>query len=529
MSFIRQSLLILYVCCFSLLTYGQPFIQWQHCFGGSNQDFGNDIILTNDGGYALLAGAASSDGDVTGYHGGGLFDIWVIKLDSNFNMVWNKCYGNTATDAGFSINMTNDGGFIIGGQNSANGGDVTGNHGDADAWIIKIDSVGNIQWQKSFGSPYGDGCFYIEQTSDNGYIAACYAGTGGDVIVNYGIVDYWILKLDSAGNMQWQKTYGGSDIDYAKCVKQTIDGGYIIAGYTLSTDSNITFNHGNEDVWIIKTDSIGNIQWQKCYGGSGYDNMYGNGSILMTPANEYLICASTNSNDGDVNFNHGSNDYWLLIIDSIGNIIKQKTYGGSDEDELRSILPASNGGYFLAGYTLSNNGDVTLNHNPFDVWIVQTDSTGSILWQNTYGGSFSDAMNGSRFMVENNIGNYVIASTTFSNDGDVNGNHGPCDVWLFELNNATGIQETQTIILEPKAYPNPFSNILNLRIPYANEKITAVLSDPTGKIISFFNSQNKPENSLWNLNFDYLNLTPGIYFLSIKSSKIYQSIRLVKL
>ena len=502
----------------------QPVLSWQNCYGGTNQDFSTDLISTPDGGYCVLSVTASNDGDVIGYHGGGLFDIWVLKLDSSFNIQWNMCYGNTATDGASIINNTSDNGFIIGGMNSMNGGDVAGNNGLQDAWIIKIDSFGNIQWQKSFGSPYGDACFYIEQTSDHGFIASCFAGPGGNVDVNYGIFDYWILKLDSLGDIQWQKTFGGSNYDYAKCIKQTLDGGYLIAGHTFSNDSNVSFNHGFCDVWIVKTDSLGNLIWEKSYGGSGYDEIR-NGSLLITPQNEYIICVTTTSDDGDITSNQGGYDFWLLKIDSMGNILSQKTYGGSDADIFSTVISDDSGGYVLSGYTMSSDGDVTLNHNPLDIWMLRLDSSMNILWQNTFGGSYSDAFNSSRSIVRNSRGNYVIAGGTWSNDGDVSGNHGASDIWLFELNRATGIIE-HLQATGPLVYPNPFRDFINIKYPFnISNDIIIQLTDLTGKLISTYNSHNSSATT--KLNFNDLSLAPGVYFLKFNLPQNH-TIKLIK-
>ncbi|HVX28799.1 MAG TPA: hypothetical protein VHB70_20795, partial [Parafilimonas sp.] len=189
---------------------------------------------------------------------------------------WQKTYGGNQQEYANSIEQTKDGGYIIAGNTySKNNGDVTNNHGNSDYWIVKTDAFGNIQWQKSYGGSLNDVANSIQQTTDGGYIVAGYAASNnGDVIGNHGSADYWVLKLDASGNIQWQKSLGGSDFERANIIQQTVDGGYIVAGFSYSNNGDVTGNHGSADYWIVKLDSTGNIEWQKSLGGSAYEEPY---------------------------------------------------------------------------------------------------------------------------------------------------------------------------------------------------------------------------------------------------------------
>jgi gliding motility-associated-like protein len=260
--------------------------------------------------------------------------------------------------------------------------------GNSNYWVVKLDSRGKIQWQKCYGGSglnEGDGARSIQLTPDHGYVVAGVASSNdGDVTGNhdgYG-QDYWIIKLDSTGNLQWQKCYGGSDNDWANSIQVTPDHGFIVAGFASSNNGDVGGNHigyitgGTTfgDYWVIKLDSAGNLRWQRCYGGSSEEDMAN--SIQPTPDGGYVVAGYSHSNDGDVSGNHGSADYWIVKINDGGGIEWKKCYGGSGLDEAEFIQPTPDGGYIVAGSSSSNDDDVSGNHDlpsmPMgDYWIVK--------------------------------------------------------------------------------------------------------------------------------------------------------------
>jgi len=166
---------------------------------------------------------------------------------------WQRALGGTDYDWASSIQQTSDGGYIVAGYSSSTDGDVTGNHDSTDFWVVKLNSVGTIQWQKALGGTDYDWASSIQQTSDGGYIVAGWSeSTDGDVTGNHGYIDCWVVKLNSNGNIQWQKALGGTERDFAYSIQQTADGGYIVAGFTTSTDGDVTGNHGDYDAWVVK-------------------------------------------------------------------------------------------------------------------------------------------------------------------------------------------------------------------------------------------------------------------------------------
>ena len=256
-----------------MVTFAQaPAIEWQKSIGGSTVEEAKSIEQTTDGGYIVAGYTTSNNGDVTGNHGNS--DYWVVKLSATGTIQWQKTLGGTADDYAQSIQQATDGGYIIAGYTNSNNGNVTGNHGNYDYWVVKLSAVGTIEWQKTLGGTQNEYAYSIQQTRDGGYIVAGYAASiDGDVTGVQGGFDYWVVKLNSTGTIEWQKTAGGSSADIAFSIRETSDGGYIIVGVTLSNDGDVSGYHGGfgYDSWIVKLSGTGNIQWAKTLGGTNDD------------------------------------------------------------------------------------------------------------------------------------------------------------------------------------------------------------------------------------------------------------------
>ena len=405
-----------------------PSIEWQKCLGGSGEDIAYSAQRTPDDGYIFAGRTTSTNGDVSGNHGGS--DAWVVKLNSSGAIAWQKCLGGTDYDYAFSIQLTSDGGYIIAGNTLSNNGDVSGNHGDYDAWVVKLNSSGAIEWQKCLGGSGDDRAFSIYQTIDGGYIVAgSTTSNDGNVSGNHGFTDAWVVKLNSSGVIAWQKCLGGGGTDSAYSIQQTSDGGYIIAGDTSSNDGDVSGNHGGTDAWVVKLNPSGTIVWQKCLGGSSGEVAR---SIQQKGDGSYIVAGYTSSNDGDVSGNHGSYDFWVVKLNSSGAIEWQKCLGGADTDFAYSIQQTGDG-YIVAGETNSTNGDVSGNHGGYrDMWVARLNSSGTIVWQKCFGGSDEDYASS---IIRTSYGGYIVAGHTNSTNGDVSGNHGGVsDMWVVKLN-----------------------------------------------------------------------------------------------
>ncbi|MBP6512530.1 MAG: T9SS type A sorting domain-containing protein [Bacteroidia bacterium] len=373
-------------------------IEWQNTIGGNNSDILNSIHQTSDKGY-ILGGYSWSwlNGDKT-EPSIGASDYWIVKTNVLGNIQWQNTIGGTDRDELTSMQQTSDGGYILGGYSKSNiSFDKTENClGDFDYWIIKTDALGNVQWQNTIGGDSADYLNSLQQTSDGGYILGGLSSSNisGDKIENsLGGRDYWVVKTDSIGNILWQNTIGGSGDDDLYSIQQTTDGGYILGGYSLSNLSGDKSENslGGQDYWVVKVDAIGNIQWQNTIGGNASDPLY---AIQQTIDGGYILGGwSLSYISGDkTEDGKGSQDYWIVKTDATGNIQWQKTIGGNSGDMFTSLQQSSDGGYILCGYSLSSfSEDKTENgFGDLDYWIVKTDATGQIQWQNTIGGNNDD-------------------------------------------------------------------------------------------------------------------------------------------
>jgi uncharacterized delta-60 repeat protein len=320
-------------------------VVWQKTYGGSQDDGACCIQQTSDGGY-VVAGHTYS-------FGAGSDDVWILKLNSSGSVEWQKSYGGgDGWDRAYSLQQTSDGGYMVAGSTGSFGA------GYVDVWVLKLDSNGSVVWQKAYGGSDLDCAYSVQQTSDGGCIVA-----GGTNSTGAGGCDLWVLKLDSDGSVVWQKAYGGSDYDQANSVQQTSDGGYMVAGGTLS------FGAGSGDVWVLKLDSDGSVVWQKAYGDSSID--WAN-SVQHTSDGGYMVAGSTYSSGTGT-------DLWVLKLNSDGSVDWQKAYGGSDYDDAYSLQQTSDGGYIFAGGTRS------FGAGGCDLWVLKMDSSGSVEWNGSSG------------------------------------------------------------------------------------------------------------------------------------------------
>jgi len=341
--------------------------------GGANYDDGKFLIQTSDGGYAIAGG--------TGSFGAGDWDVYVVKLDAKGNLQWTKTIGGKKEDMGTSIIQTSDGGYAIAGYTESFGA------GGWDVYVVKLDAKGNLQWTKTIGGKKEDMGTSIIQTSDGGYAIAGHTESFGA-----GEKDVYVVKLDANGNLQWTRTIGGKGWDAGASLIQTSDGGYAIAGVTPS------FGARGEDVYVIKLDANGNLQWTKTIGGPKNDGGF---SLIQTSDGGYAIAGATYS------FGAGEADVYVVKLDANGNLQWTKTIGGpKSESGLSSLIQTSDGGYAIAGYTES------FGAGGEDVYVVKLDASGNLQWTKTIGAK--NKYSGKLSLIQTSDGGYAIASHTES-------------------------------------------------------------------------------------------------------------------
>ncbi|MGD0950994.1 MAG: hypothetical protein ABR985_01120 [Methanotrichaceae archaeon] len=322
---------------------------WDRIFGGSHNDIGYSVQQTRNGGY-ILTGSTES-------FGAGGKDLWLIKTDANGNEIWNRTFGGARDDWGRSVQQTTDGGYIITGSmysyNSA--------HLSQMVWLLKTDANGNQVWDKIFGGPRDDWGYSVQQTNDGGYII-----TGGTKSFGEnGNSALWLIKTNAKGNEIWDRIFGGPGDNVGFSVQQTNDRGYIILG------SKESYVPGINVIWLIKTDANGAKVWDKTFSGS-VDNV--GKSVQQTSDGGYIITGSKESSGG------GSQDLWLIKTDGYGNEIWDKSFDGSGWNEGKSVQQTNDGGYIISGsaYSYSSGGKNSV------VWLIKTDPNGVKVWDKTF-------------------------------------------------------------------------------------------------------------------------------------------------
>ncbi|MFX0093250.1 MAG: hypothetical protein ACFFBD_15955 [Candidatus Hodarchaeota archaeon] len=277
-------------------------------------------------------------------------------------------FGGDQDDLTISVHQTSEGGYIVTGESESTDIPDCVNNGNADMYIVKLDSEGNIEWQKLYGGINEDRALSIQQTADNGYIVFGYSNSIISGCINHGDYDYYVLKLDSSGNIEWHQMYGGNSREWGFSIQQTAEGGYVACGFSESNDISGCTRHGEWDSYVIKLNGDGEIEWQKMVGGSSKDLFY---QIQQTFNGDYITIGGSWSTDIQNCPNYGGRDYYIAKISSSGTIEWQKLYGGCETDYASSIALTSDGGYVISGGSGSKNINGVVNHGEWDFYIVK--------------------------------------------------------------------------------------------------------------------------------------------------------------
>lgn len=399
----------------SLLSGAQaPALDWQHGYGGGQQERFIGGTLTDDGGYVFTGESMGIGGDVTMNHG--FLDVWVVKLDAQGELAWQTSLGGTSMEQGHKILQTTDGGYFVLAFSGSADGDVIGQHGQADAWVFKLTANGSLDWQRMLGGSLEDDMWGLEQTPDGGYVLAGFCGSSedGDVQGSHGSADAWLLKLDAEGTLEWQKPFGGSALDGFSNVRQLVDGGFICVGHTWSSDGDVTTNHGGGDAWVVRTDASGELLWELAVGGSDGE---GASDVEVTPDGEFMIGGSTSSVDGDAATDPAvGQDAWLFKLDAAGALMWQTTYGSSGYDASWAMRRTAAEDYLMTCFVGADDGDVIGYHGGNrDAWMIKVDAAGQLIWQRPTGGSSSDDLYSLSLTFD---GGCIMGGMTYSQDGD---------------------------------------------------------------------------------------------------------------
>jgi hypothetical protein len=444
---------ILAVCCMAAVAAGHAF---QRAYGGEMEDYGYSARQAADGGYIIVGKTQS--------YGAGGNDVWLVRTDERGDTLWTRTFGGPGYDEGRSVAQTPDGGYVIAGHTNSFGA------GGFDVWLIRTDGYGDSVWTRTFGGAAGENGFSVQVTSDSGYVITGYTSSYGA-----GGFDVWLVRTDPNGDTMWTRAYGGPSFDVGTSIQQTADGGCIISGGTQS------FGAGDFDIWLLKTDSMGDSVWTRTFGGSGSEYT---GSVLQAEDGALVVAGYTDS------YGAGEEDVWLLKIDSMGDTAWTRTFGSSARDFGKSVDVTADSGFVIVGYTGSTD---------HDCWLIKTDRDGGTTWTRTFGGLADDA---GCSVVQTEDGGYVIGGYTMSYGA------GWTDFWLIKTDTA-GLLAVEKPA-NPGARRAAAATIVSRTLwyqPTANSsQPTAELLDIAGRVV--MSLQPGPN--------DIRRVTPGIY--SVRSA-----------
>lgn len=508
--------ILAFIIIFSLFMFqlnGQNLvINWQNCYGTDSDETASGLAL-HQGAYYLV-GASEVNDDA---------DVMVIKTDTLGNQIWQKTYGGSQSEYSTGI-FASEAGLIITASTTSEDGDVSENSyfPSMSNWVFKIDTAGNILWDRVAGGSYTDQLF-SSGAADNGgvYTANRTASNDGDVSKYYGAWDAWFVKYNSEGNIVWDFTLGAEHIDDGYCVLQTSDGGALVGGGVQPEGEGnldcVPYNWYAE-AFIAKLSPEGEMQWQQCYGGSNHDSFMG----LLELDDGYLLSATGGSTDGDCEgcgyHSPGTeeNDIWLIRTDLQGNILWHKCYGGYQMESANNIFQTSDNGFMIFGETKSTthfgpNGDITDNPafsgNP-TIWAFKIDSVGNLLWERCIGGQGDERlMNG---VIQKDDDTYILAATTGgpypNHDVQCDNENGDQCFWLMELQDLTvDINEVEAARRTVKLYPNPGSHTIYLDTDV--RAFTFTLYNNTGQEVLQAHNQKTIHTTTLRRGFYYYRIT----------------------
>ncbi|GAA4299276.1 T9SS type A sorting domain-containing protein [Nibribacter koreensis] len=476
--------------------------EWDKTYGGTEDDMLEIVRHTSDGGYIMAGNSYSGiSGDKTKDSGDGL-EMWVVKVDAAGKIEWQKVYDGQAWLS--ALEQTSDGGYILGGTSSAgktiNKSDPS--RGGSDMWVIKINAKGKVQWDQTLGGSGGDNLSDIIQTSDGGYLLGGSSNSNKSANKSEdsrGQSDFWIVKLSSKGKQQWDRTYGGSSYDRLHSLLQTNDGGYLLGGSSVSMVSGDKTEPQRgyceeecaSDFWLVKVDASGRKEWDRTMGASGGESGESILDMVATQDGGYLLggasdAARASYDKTSPNYSSsGDRDFWLVKINAMGQILWDRTVGGTGDERFGDLLATADGGFLIGGRSTSGiSGDKTEpqrdedEYNSGDYWVVKLSGTGTTLWDKSFGGAGDDVHASMDHTMD---GGYIIGGSSKSPiSGDKSeANVGGFDYWIVKMSGETCMTPTPAIALTRVANTYTGDVPSTLYLGYGPESIMLTASGGT--------------------------------------------------
>ena len=516
----------------TLKCYSQDVL-WEKTYGGLQSDYLFDIHPTADYGFLLAGSSLSGKSGNKQDHRINDLDFWLWKMDEHGGLDWQRSYGGDGSDFLHSVQGTIDGGFILGGSSTSGEGfsKKEASRGKEDIWIIKLDAKGDEQWQKALGGtgrdilkqiiPVKGGGYLIGGSTDSRPVTIDGSMVGEKHTESYGSMDYWLIKLDNSGAVEWEKTYGGIYKDELQSIIETKDDGYLAGGYSNSPVSGNknedTFGEG--DFWILKLDKLGNIQWQRTIGGEQDDRLY---TLLESREGGYI--AGGNSSSGATGRKSESNgkgtDFWLIKLEESGEIDWQKTFDFGETDVLTSLIENEDGSLLLGGYAQSEaTGKKRTDAKGINDYIaLKIDPEGEEIWKAEVGSNGTDIL---RKAVETRDGGYLLAGTSKGEvSGEKNSSQGRNDFWVVKLRDKD--KEDKERILGLEVFPNPVITYTNIIVNHDFEKATVSVVDILGRELQRFKAEHRT------IPVKLEGYPEGVYIITVETNVKKQSVKILK-
>jgi len=482
------TILLLAVVAFASipLSFSQsPEIEWSRTYGGTDSDLANSVCATSDAGYIFAGYTKSFTADSN--------DAYLVKVDSLGNHYWSQLYGGPDYDEGRSVQQTTEGGYIIVGWTKSFG------IGSSNIYLIRTNSQGDTLWTRTYGGSYINLAESLHKTFDGGYVISGYTRAHiGD------LTDMFLVRIDSLGDTLWTRSFGGADNRTANDVKQTSDGGYILAG------GNPHSGGTEYDMYLVKTDSLGDTLWTRTYGGSDRDGAV---SVLQTEDGGYIATGYTRS------FGAGEGDIWVIKTDHLGDTLWTRTYGSVDNEYATSMQETLDGGYIIAGATGTYGGET-------DLYLIKIDNAGDTLWTLIYGGEDTDVASSVDLTAD---GGYIVA-------GSISSWQFPADCWLVKTGPDTAVSGAPVIewVSHPKqftlhpAYPNPFNptTTISFDLPFQSH-VSMNIYNILGERVGLLMDRTMPQGN-HRVQWDGSDYPSGIYFVRMDAGA-YRQVRKVVL
>ena len=479
-----------------------PSIQWQRCLGGTLADEGAWVQEMPDGTFLLTGTTNSPTGDFPATHGNK--DIWVAGLSSNGEVLWQHVLGGSGDDEAHSVLKAADGTIVVAGSSTSSDGDVSGAHGDRDAWIAKLNTAGQLLWQRALGGSGRDQANALVETAE-GDLVICGMTTisDGDVSGSHGLWDAWVVKVSGAGQLLWQRALGGTENDWAHSLVIGTEGKVHVSGTTSSADGDASGAQGGSDAWVLTLSDAGTLLWQLPIGTSY--NQEG-GGICLADGGDIFLSGNTNSDFEEPSNFIGNARYMAARITPEGDLVWKRWLPGYHYDRATSIVPVQDD-LLLFGTGYSYLGTFDFEHLGYDPMAYRLSTDGDSLWSNIWGGT--SAYDYGQRMIPTVDGGYLFIGSVWSNNGDVQGWLGGGDAWVVKLGDPdAGLHGT--VDTPARIAPNPNNGSFVLDLPNGADGSVADLIDAQGRSVRTIPRLRSGSNSI-----QFAHLADGQYTLRI--------------